>query len=97
MGGPSKRRAEAEQKGSSSSGNSSGRSRDATQRSDPRSINRYDGNRDPLMTGPGLQKGPAVEYSRPQDLKNISEALGYAGWCVARGVSTNAFPSLVST
>ncbi|KAK7193057.1 hypothetical protein DPSP01_007599 [Paraphaeosphaeria sporulosa] len=86
MGGPSKRRAKAEKKGTSSSGNSSGRSRDATERSNPKSIPRLDGNRDPHPTGPGLSRNPVIEYSRPQDLKNISEALGYAGWCVARGL-----------
>lgn len=89
MGGPNKRRALAEKKGTSSSGDSSGRSRDATELSVPKSIPRLDGNRDPATAGFG--KAPAVEYSRPQDLKNISEALGYAGWCVARGVSTKAF------
>ena len=92
MGGPSKRRAQAEHKGTSSSGNSSGPSRD------PKSVDRMDGNRDPVLpTGPGLSKMPAIDYSRPQDLKNISEALGYSGWCIARGVSTNAFPSTFST
>ena len=85
MGGPSKRRAQGEKTSSSSGGSS----RDATERSAPRSIPRLDGNRDPVPTN----KGPlAVDYSRPQDLKNISEALGYAGWCVARGVSTNTSP-----
>lgn len=86
MGGPAKRRAEAE-KATSSSGGSSGRSHDATERSTPKSIPRLDGNRDPIVTNIGHN---AIDYSRPQDLKNISEALGYAGWCVARGVSTNA-------
>ncbi|KAJ4348243.1 Protein argonaute [Didymosphaeria variabile] len=83
MGGPSKRRAQDEKKSSSSSGNSSGRSRDATERSVPKSIPRLDGNRDPVTVGTGSN---AVDYSRPQDLKNISEALGYAGWCIARGL-----------
>ncbi|KAF2444106.1 eukaryotic translation initiation factor 2C 2 [Karstenula rhodostoma CBS 690.94] len=84
MGGPPRRRAEAEKKGSSSSGNSSGPSREATERSLTKSIPRLDGNRDPL--GASTRSEHAVEYSRPQDLKNISEALGYAGWCVARGL-----------
>jgi eukaryotic translation initiation factor 2C len=88
MGGPGKRRAEAEKKGSSSSGNSSGHSRNATERSAAQSIPRLDGNRDPVGSGTLMN---AIDYSRPQDLKNISEALGYAGWCIARGVSTNAF------
>jgi eukaryotic translation initiation factor 2C len=94
MAGPGKRRAESEKKGSSSSGNSSGRSRDATERSAPKSIPRLDGNRDPV--GPDTLKY-AIDHSRPQDLKNISEALGYAGWCIARGVSTNAFLACFST
>lgn len=96
MGGPPnkyKRRVEAE-KGTSSSGNSSGHSHDDTERSAPKSIPRLDGNRDPVVPGKPL---PVVDYARPQDLKNISEALGYAGWCVARGVSTNAFFSCFST
>lgn len=91
MAGAAKRRAARAQfdknKGSSSSG-SSGNPSDGTGRSLPKSITRLDGNRDPTtVTNKGRN---AIDYSRPQDLKNISEALGFAGWCVARGVSTNA-------
>jgi hypothetical protein len=88
MGGPSKKRAQAEKKGSGSSdapqssGDSSGR--DDTQRSTPKSIPRLDGNRDPAIRS---TKPIAVDYSKPNDLKNISDFLGMAGWYVARGVS----------
>jgi eukaryotic translation initiation factor 2C len=88
MGGASKRRALTEKDHGSSTG-SSGNSRDATERSAPKSIPRLDGNRDPVPTNGGRL---AIDYSRPQDLKNISEALGYAGWCVARGVSNKRAP-----
>ena len=90
MGGAPKRRALAEKEPGSSSG-SSGNSRDATERSALKSITRLDGNRDPTPPNNGRH---AIDYSRPQDLKNISEALGYAGWCVARGVSNKHSPSL---
>lgn len=86
MGGPPKRRAQAEKKSSGSSGDSSSASRDPTQRSTPKSIPRLDGNRDPLISGP--HRVP-TEYSKVTDLKNISEFLGLAGWYTARGVSTN--------
>jgi len=85
MAGPRKRRADVEKKPASSSGDSSSASRDPTQRSIPKSIPRLDGNRDP-----GTARVP-VEYSKPTDLKNISEALGLGGWYTARGVSSTAF------
>lgn len=50
-----------------------------------RSIDRYDGNRDPDGHGVGV-----MEYTRLNDLKNLSDFLGFAGWCAARGVSANA-------
>jgi hypothetical protein len=84
MGGPAKRRAHTEQQAASSSGGSSSASRDPTQRSEPKSIPRLDGNRDP-----GAGRIP-TEYSKPTDLKNISEALGLGGWYAARGVSANS-------
>lgn len=84
MAGPPKRRAQAEKDPQQDSSNgSSSESRDNTQRSDPKSIPRLDGNRDPGI------KVPAIEYTRPTDLKNISDFLGLAGWYTARGVSTN--------
>jgi eukaryotic translation initiation factor 2C len=93
MAGPSKRRAIAEkqphQQGSSQG--SSSASRDPTQRSTPQSISRLDGNRDPSLAA---TTGGVLDYTRPTDLKNISEFLGLAGWYVARGVSTNAFQFL---
>ncbi|KAH9862202.1 hypothetical protein IAQ61_010405 [Plenodomus lingam] len=84
MAGPTKRRAQVEKdpKQDSSKGSSS-KSREATQVSVPKSIPRLDGNRDPSI------KVPAIEYTRPTDLKNISEFLGIAGWYTARGVSSN--------
>ncbi|KAJ4291053.1 Protein argonaute [Kalmusia sp. IMI 367209] len=94
MAGPPKRRAQVEKKSTSSAGDSSGHSRDATERSAPKSIPRLDGNRDPAVKNPGHNP---VDYSKPTDLKNISEALGFAGWCIARGVSANAIPSRVYT
>jgi eukaryotic translation initiation factor 2C len=45
MAGPSKRRAQAEKKPEGSSNGSSSASRDPTQRSEPKSIPRFDGNR----------------------------------------------------
>ncbi|KAF2008199.1 eukaryotic translation initiation factor 2C 2 [Amniculicola lignicola CBS 123094] len=85
MGGPSKRHARAEKKASGSGpGSSEGQqssSNALTQRSTPRSIPRIDGNRDPVAIGGRIP----VEYSKANDLKNISEFLGMAGWYVARG------------
>ncbi|KAH3910556.1 hypothetical protein HBI56_202860 [Parastagonospora nodorum] len=79
MGGPTlRRRAQAENQGFSSDGSSSA-SRDPTQRSEPKSINKLDGNRDPSANG-------VLDYTRPTDLKNISEFLGLAGWYTARGI-----------
>ncbi|KAH9879904.1 hypothetical protein J1614_001928 [Plenodomus biglobosus] len=90
MAGPTKRRAQAEkdpEQGSSKE--SSSESRDPTQRSAPKNIPRLDGNRDPGI------KVPAIDYTKPSDLKNISEFLGLAGWYTARGVSSNVpYPSL---
>jgi hypothetical protein len=84
MGRPAKRRAHTEQQAASSSGDSSSASRDPTQRSEPKSIPRLDGNRDPVAG-----RIP-IDYSKPTDLKNISEALGLGGWYAARGVSANS-------
>lgn len=81
MAGPAKKNAKREQKSQGSSNGSSSASRDPTQRSLPKSIPRLDGNRDP--------KALVIDYTRPGDLKNISEFLGIAGWYTARGVSTN--------
>lgn len=81
MGGPpAKRRAQNEKKSEDSSQGSS-ESRDPTQRSAPKSIPRVDGNRDPTVG--------VLDYTRPNDLKNLSEFLGLGGWYAARGVSTN--------
>jgi eukaryotic translation initiation factor 2C len=77
MGAPAKKRAQAEKQPQGSSKGSSSASRDPTQRSIPR----LDGNRDPAVA--------PTEYTRPTDLKNISEFLGLAGWYAARGVSAN--------
>lgn len=85
MGGPARKHAVAEKKPAGSSSGGSSASRDPTQRSAPKSIPRLDGNRDPTIHG-------VLEYTRPTDLKNISEFLGLAGWYAARGVSTNIFP-----
>ncbi|KAF2121980.1 Piwi domain-containing protein [Lophiotrema nucula] len=86
MAGPAKKRAQAEKKPTSSSDSarqstqgSSGREV-ASQRSVPKSIPRLDGNRDPTNTV------KAVDYSKPTDLKNISEFLGILGWYQARGL-----------
>jgi eukaryotic translation initiation factor 2C len=68
-----------------SSQGSSSASRDPTQRS-LKSIPHVDGNRDPSLPVP-------ADYTRPTDLKNISEFLGIGGWYAARGVSTNALLS----
>jgi hypothetical protein len=84
---PAKKRAEAAKKSNGSSNGSSSASQDPTQRSSPKSIPRLDGNRDPTLGG-------VLDYTRPTDLKNISDFLGLAGWYTARGVSTNTLPSL---
>lgn len=63
------------------SADNSSASRDPTQRS----INKLDGNKDPQGHGQCPQ-----DYTRPNDLKNLSEFLGMAGWYTARGVSSNA-------
>ncbi|KAH7394184.1 Piwi domain-containing protein [Phaeosphaeria sp. MPI-PUGE-AT-0046c] len=86
MGAASKRHAIAEKKPVGSSSGSSSASRDPTQRSAPKSIPRLDGNRDPTLLG-------VLDYTRPTDLKNISEFLGLAGWYTARGFSIpNSLP-----
>lgn len=88
MAGPTKHRAQREKELQGSSNASSSESRDPTQRSIPKSIPRLDGNRDPTGKLPGV-----LAYTKPTDLKNISDFLGIAGWCTARGVSTNTIPS----
>ncbi|KAI8939451.1 hypothetical protein NX059_003228 [Plenodomus lindquistii] len=80
MAGPTKRRAQAEKNpNQGSSHGSSSASRDPTQRSVPR----LDGNRDPDI------KVPAIDYTKPTDLKNISDFLGLAGWYTARGAGVH--------
>jgi eukaryotic translation initiation factor 2C len=75
MGGPAKNRSQKEKPSSSSTNESSGQS-----------VPRFDGNRDPNLDfrRPGES---AVEYSKANDLKNISEFLGIGGWYTARGVA----------
>jgi eukaryotic translation initiation factor 2C len=85
MAGPSKQRARVEKQPEGSSNGSSSASRDPTQRSEPKSIPRLDGNRDPIEH--------CVDKMRVTDLKNISEFLGLEGWYAARGVSTNTLLS----
>lgn len=63
------------------SADNSSASRNPTQRS----INKFDGNKDPHGHGKGV-----LDYTRPNDLKNLSEFLGMGGWYTARGVSSNA-------
>jgi eukaryotic translation initiation factor 2C len=87
MAGPAKKRAQKEkhQQQAGSSKDSSSASRDPTQRS----INKFDGNKDPTGHGNGV-----LDYTKPNDLKNLSEFLGISGWYTARGVSANAlFPT----
>ncbi|KAF2871011.1 eukaryotic translation initiation factor 2C 2 [Massariosphaeria phaeospora] len=89
MAGASKRRAQAEKQAaaSSASQDSSSAAQD-TQRSTPKSIPRLDGNKDP-MPGPvkvaNKNRAAPVDYFKPNDLKNISDFLGLAGWYTARG------------
>ncbi|KAF2747569.1 Piwi-domain-containing protein [Sporormia fimetaria CBS 119925] len=81
MAGPAKRRAQAEKETpatSDSHGSGGNAGRGAVHASSPKSIPRVDGNRDPADRAP-------IEYSRPNDLKNLSEFLGLAGWYAARG------------
>jgi eukaryotic translation initiation factor 2C len=82
MAGPSKRRAREQKPGASTSGDSSTASHGKTASSIPR----VDGNRDP---GAESDRRIPIDYSAPNSLKNISEALGLAGWYTARGVSAN--------
>jgi eukaryotic translation initiation factor 2C len=84
MAGPPKQRASAGKPQGGSNGSSSA-SHDSTQRSEPKSLPRLDGNRDNIET--------CVDKMRPTDLKNISEFLGMDGWYAARGVSTNTLLS----
>ena len=83
MAGAPKQRArrEKQQQQQARSSDNSSASRDPTQRS----INKYDGNKDPHGHGTGV-----MDYTRPNDLKNLSEFLGMSGWYTARGVSANA-------
>ncbi|KAJ4987318.1 eukaryotic translation initiation factor 2c [Stagonosporopsis vannaccii] len=82
MAGPPKRRTQSQKKQqqqqAARSADNSTASRDPTQRS----INKFDGNKDPHGHGKGVE-----DYTRPNDLKNISEFLGLAGWYTARGLS----------
>ena len=80
MARKAKKIATREQQSQGSSNGSASDSRDPTQRSAAQSIPRLDGNRDPNLK--------AIDYTKPTDLKNISEFLGLAGWYAARGVST---------
>lgn len=81
MGGPPKKHAEREKPyGNASKSSSSG---GATERSTLRSVPRLDGTREGEVA--------AVDYSQPNDLKNISEFLGIGGWYKARGVSSLTF------
>ncbi|KAF2263506.1 Piwi-domain-containing protein [Lojkania enalia] len=83
MAGPAKKRAVIEKQSSGSSDGKASSGHDgATQRSSPKSIPRLDGNRDPTI-GRGIAP---IEYSRTNDLKNISEFLGMKGWYAARGL-----------
>ncbi|EMD96783.1 hypothetical protein COCC4DRAFT_142403 [Bipolaris maydis ATCC 48331] len=82
MAGPVKKRAEVEKKSSDSSNDSASQSRDLTQRSS-RSIPRLDGNRDP-------SDRKVIDYTVPNDLKNLSEFLGMRGWYAARGVNVGS-------
>jgi eukaryotic translation initiation factor 2C len=83
MAGPKKPQS---QKEKPSSGSSTESSQNPTNRSTARSIPRLDGNRDPNLEfrRPGES---AIDYTKPNDLKNISEFLGLGGWYTARGVS----------
>ncbi|UPX19247.1 Protein argonaute [Ascochyta rabiei] len=88
MAGPAKSRAQKEkqqqkqqQQQTRSSNDSSSASRDPTQRS----INKLDGNKDPQGHGQGV-----LDYTKPNDLKNLSEFLGISGWYTARGHSVPA-------
>lgn len=94
MAGPAKKRAQAEKTTSSSSDTQQSSREDAgrTQRSTPKSIPRLDGNKDPAVSHADPNRAP-IDYSRANDLKNISDFLGMAGWYVARGVRPNFFLS----
>lgn len=84
MAGPAKQRSQHQkqkQQQTARSVDNSSSSRDPTQRS----INKFDGNKDPHGHGQGV-----LDYTRPNDLKNLSEFLGMSGWYTARGVSSNA-------
>lgn len=87
MAGPAKNRGlaqKAQQQQAARSSNNSSSSRDQPTQ---RSINKFDGNKDPQ--GHGADSRPEDRW-RSQDLKNLSEFLGIGGWAAARGVSTNA-------
>ncbi|KAL5121167.1 Protein argonaute [Pleosporales sp. CAS-2024a] len=87
MGGPtsSKPHVKANKQPQGSSDGSSA-SRDPTQRSVPKSINKLDGNRDPSTMG-------VLGHTRPTDLKNMSDFLGHTGWYTARGMDIpNSLP-----
>ena len=84
MAGPAKQRAQKEkqqqQQQAGFFNESSSASHDPTQHS----INKPNGNKDPHGHGVGV-----MDYTKPNDLKNLSEFLGMSGWYTARGVSTN--------
>jgi len=88
MAGPAKKRAQAEKKSNDSSeehksSRNSGRE-ETPQRSTPKSLPRFDGNRDPQTRDLATLSQNSADYA---NLKNISDALGMAGWYIARGVS----------
>ncbi|KAF3005095.1 hypothetical protein E8E13_009910 [Curvularia kusanoi] len=78
MAGPSKQRVQRQEKQQKQQARSADNS--SASRPTQGSINKYDGNRDPDSPGQGV-----MDYTRLNDLKNLSEFLGMAGWCVARG------------
>jgi len=88
MAGPAKKRAQAEKKSNVSSeehksSHNSGRE-ETPQRSTPKSLPHFDGNRDPQTMDLATLSQNSADYA---NLRNISDALGMAGWYIARGVS----------
>jgi len=87
MAGPAKNRTQQQKQQQQQAARSSDNSSSSRHQPTQRSINKFDGNKDPIGHGASLKP---IDYTRPNDLKNLSEFLGMAGWAAARGVSTNA-------
>lgn len=84
MAGPAKQRVQKEKQQQEQQAGFSNESSSTSCDPAPHSADKPNGNKDPNGHGVGV-----MDYTKPNDLKNLSEFLGMSGWYTARGVSTN--------